>query len=94
MKTEISFRQVVRVVLATEHALENFLDSSDLDPNLVETVAECVLQAIQVLPDLTYFSSILEKSSTYVQCDLNVDELKRYTALLEDYMDEYGLLQV
>ena len=75
-----------------ENALANYLGTDDLDQNMVELVTDCMRSAVEALPNWSYFTNILEKSSSYVQCDLDEDDLLQYTACLEDMMEEFGLL--
>ena len=77
---------------AAEHALANFLCTDDLDQDMIELVADCMRQAIAVVPNWSYFQSLLEKSSTYVQADLNELEMADYVGELEAQLEEYGLL--
>jgi hypothetical protein len=77
---------------AAEHALANFLGTEDLDQDMIEMVGDCAYQALQVLPDWNYFTSILEKSSTYVRADMDLEELQDYVAELEEQLEAYGLL--
>ena len=77
---------------ATEHALANFLCTDDLDENMISVVADCARQAVAVLPNWQYFNDILEKSSTYVQCDLDECELADYVGELETQLEDYGLI--
>lgn len=77
---------------AAEHALANFLCTDDLDQDMIELVADCMRQAVAVLPNWTYFQDLLEKSSTYVMTDLDECELVDYVGELETQMEEYGLL--
>ncbi len=77
---------------AAEHALANFLGTDDLDQEAINLVADCARQAIAVLPDWSYFTNLLEKSSSYVQTDLNEGELRDYVGELEEQLEAYGLL--
>jgi hypothetical protein len=77
---------------ATEHALANFLGTDDIDQNIINLVADCCVQAIEALPNWSYFNDLLEKSSTYVQTDLNELELADYVGELETQLEDYGLL--
>ena len=77
---------------ATEHALANFLGTDDIDQTIINLVADCCVQAVDALPDWSYFNSLLEKSSTYVQCDLNELEMADYVGELEVQLEDYGLL--
>lgn len=77
---------------AAEHALANFLGTDDIDQDVIELVGDCAYQALQVLPDWNYFTSILEKSSTYVRADMDLEELQDYVAELEEQLEAYGLL--
>lgn len=77
---------------AAEHALANFLGTDDIDQDVVEMVGDCAYQAVQVLPDWNYFTSLLEKSSTYVRADMSLEELHDYVAELEEQLEAYGLL--
>jgi hypothetical protein len=75
---------------ATETALANFLGTDDIDQDTINLVANCCVQAIEALPNWSYFNGLLEKSSTYVQCDL--ENLGDYVYELETQLEEYGLL--
>ena len=75
---------------ATEHALANFLGTDDIDQDTINLVANCCVQAIEALPNWSYFNGLLEKSSTYVQCDL--ENLGDYVGELETQLEDYGLL--
>jgi hypothetical protein len=77
---------------ATEHALANFLGTDDIDQTIINLVADCCVQAIEALPNWSYFNDLLEKSSTYVQCDLNELEMADYVGELEVQLEDYGLL--
>ena len=77
---------------AAEHSLANFLGTDDIDQNIINLVADCCVQAIAALPDWSYFNSLLEKSSTYVQCDLTELEMADYVGELEVQLEDYGLL--
>ena len=77
---------------ATEHALANFLGTDDIDQTIINLVADCCVQAVDALPYWSYFNSLLEKSSTYVQTDLNELEMQDYVGELELQLEEYGLL--
>jgi hypothetical protein len=77
---------------ATEHALANFLGTDELDQDMINLVANCCVEAIEVLPNWSYFNDLLEKSSTYVQCDLNEVEMSEYVGELEMQLEESGLL--
>ena len=77
---------------ATEHALANFLGTDDIDQDIINLVADCARQAVAALPNWSYFTNLLEKSSTYVQCDLNELEMADYVGELEVQLEEYGLL--
>jgi hypothetical protein len=77
---------------ATETALTNFLGTDDIDQDTINLVANCCVQAIEALPNASYFESLLEKSSTYVQTDLNELELADYVAELEHQLEDCWLL--
>jgi hypothetical protein len=77
---------------AAEHALANFLGTDDLDQEVINLVADCARQAIAVLPNWSYFTNLLEKSSSYVQTDLDEGELRDYVGELEEQLEAYGLL--
>jgi hypothetical protein len=77
---------------AAEAALANFLGTDDIDQDTINLVANCCVQAIAVLPDWSYFTNLLEKSSTYVQCDLSELEMADYVGELETQLEDYGLL--
>lgn len=75
-----------------ENTLANYLGTDDLDEAMIELVADCCRQAVAVLPNWTYFNDLLEKSSTYVQADLDELELADYVGELEDQLGDYGLV--
>lgn len=77
---------------AAEHALANFLGTDDLDQDIVNLVADCCQQAVEVLPDWDYFNDLLEKSSTYVQADMDDLQMADYVGELETQLGAYGLL--
>jgi len=77
---------------AAETALANFLGTDDIDQDTINLVADCCVQAIEALPNASYFESLLEKSSSYVQADLNELELADYVAELEHQLEDFGLL--
>jgi hypothetical protein len=77
---------------AAEHALANFLGTDDLDEDMINLVADCARQAVAVLPNWTYFNDLLEKSSSYVQTDLDECELVDYVGELETQLGDYGLI--
>ena len=77
---------------AAEHALANFLGEDEIDQDIVELVGDCAYQAVQVLPDWTYFTDLLEKASTYVRADMSDLELQDFVAELEEQLEAYGLL--
>ena len=77
---------------AAEHSLANFLGTDDIDQDVINLVANCCVQAVEALPNWSYFNSLLEKSSSYVQTDLNELELADYVGELETQLEDYGLL--
>ncbi len=77
---------------AAEHALANFLGEDEIDQDTVELVGDCAYQAVQVLPNWTYYNNILQKSSTYVRADMSLEELHDYVSELEEQLEAYGLL--
>ena len=77
---------------AAEHSLANFLGTDDIDQDMINLVADCCAQAVAALPNWDYFNNLLEKSSTYVQCDLSELEMADYVGELETQLEEYGLL--
>jgi hypothetical protein len=79
---------------AAELALANFLDADidDIDQDIINLVADCCVQAVEALPNWSYFNNLLEKSSIYVQCDLNESEMADYVGELEVQLEDYGLL--
>ena len=77
---------------AAEAALANFLGTDYIDQDTINLVANCCVQAIEALPNASYFESLLEKSSSYVQADLNELELADYVGELKNQLEEYGLL--
>ena len=77
---------------AAQEALANYLGTDDLDQDMINLVANCCVDAIAALPNELYFEALLEKSSTYVQCDLNESEMQDYVDELETQLVTYGLL--
>jgi len=77
---------------AAEHALANYLGEDNYNQDMVELVGDCMRQAVSVLPNWSYFTNLLEKSSTYVQADLDELEMADYVGELEEQMEAYGLL--
>ena len=77
---------------AAEHALANFLGTDDLDQGMIELVGDCARQAVAALPDWTHFGNLLEKASTYVQVDMDEDEMDDFTGELEAQLENYKLL--
>ena len=77
---------------AAQEALANYLGIDDPDQDMINLVANCCVDAIAALPNESYFESLLEKSSTYVQCDLNESEMQNYIDELETQLVTYGLL--
>ena len=77
---------------AAQEALANYLGIDDPDQDMINLVANCCVDAVAALPSESYFESLLEKSSTYVQCDLNEVEMSEYVGELELQLEESGLL--
>jgi hypothetical protein len=77
---------------AAEDALANFLGDDDINQDMINLVANCCVDAVAALPNESYFESLLEKSSTYVQTDLNESEMQNYVDELETQLVTYGLL--
>jgi len=77
---------------AAEDALANFLGDDGINQDMINLVANCCVDAVAALPDESYFESLLEKSSTYVQTDLNELEMQNYVDELETQLVTYGLL--
>jgi hypothetical protein len=79
---------------ATEHAIANFTGEDDIDPATIELVADLARQAVEAAKggQWNYFNDLLEKSSTYVQTDLDESSLADYVAELEEQLEDYGLL--
>lgn len=77
---------------AAEHALANFLGTDDLDQDMIELVGDCCYQAVQQLPNATYFENLLEKASTYVRADMNELELQDFVGELEEQLEAYELI--
>jgi len=77
---------------AAQEALANYLGTDDPDQDMINLVANCCVDAIAALPNESYFESLLEKSSTYVQTDLNELEMQSYVDELETQLVTYGLL--
>ncbi len=77
---------------AVEHALANFLGTDDLDQNVIELVSGCTYQALNALPDWTYFGNLLEKASTYVRVDMDELEMQDFVGEIEEQLEDYGIL--
>lgn len=77
---------------AAEHALANFLGSDEIDQDTVELVGDCCYEAVQQLPNRTYFTNLLEKASTYVRADMGEDELDDFVNELELQLEAYEIL--
>ena len=77
---------------AAEHALANFLGTDDIDQDVIELVGDCAYQAVQVLPNWTYFHDLLEKASTYVRADMDELEMQDFVGELEEQLEAYDLL--
>ena len=77
---------------AAEDALTNFLGDDDINQDMINLVANCCVDAVAALPNESYFESLLEKSASYVQCDLNELEMQSYVDELETQLVTYGLL--
>jgi len=77
---------------AAEAALANYLGTDDINQDMINLVANCCVDAVAALPDESYFESLLEKSSSYVQTDLNELEMQSYVDELETQLVTYGLL--
>jgi len=77
---------------AAQEALANYLGTDDLDQDMINLVANCCVDAIAALPNEAYFECLLEKSSSYVQADLNESEMQNYVDELETQLVTYGLL--
>jgi hypothetical protein len=86
---EINYETLLQAV---EHALANYLGTDDLNEATIELVADCARQAVAALPNWTYFQNLLEKASTYVQVDMDEDEMQDFTGELETQLEDYGLL--
>jgi len=77
---------------AAEAALANYLGTDDINQDMINLVANCCVDAVAALPNESYFESLLEKSSSYVQTDLNELEMQSYVDELETQLVTYGLL--
>ena len=78
---------------ACEHAIANFTGSDDIDPDTVELVAELAVQAMRAAlqNQFTYAESLIEKASTYVQVDLDEEELVDWVGEVDTQLNEYGI---
>jgi len=77
---------------AAEEALANWLGIDDINEDTVNLVANYMVQAVAALPDWSYYQSLLEKASHYVQTDLTELELTDFVGELETQLEEYGLV--
>ena len=77
---------------AAESALANYYSNNDFDQNIIELVADCMRQAVAVLPNRRYYYNLLEKASTYVSVDMDEHETTDFTCFLEDWLEEFNLV--
>jgi hypothetical protein len=78
---------------ATEHAIANFTGDDEIDPDVVELVADLGRQAIQLADEGKYAQALMlvEKASTFVQVDLDELEMTDWIGELDTQLEEYGL---
>jgi hypothetical protein len=78
---------------ATEHAIANFTGDDDIDPDVVELVADLGQQAIKLADEGKYAQALMlvEKASTFVQVDLNELEMTDWIDELDTRYEEYGI---
>jgi hypothetical protein len=81
---------------ATEHALANFYGSDDFDQDIIELVAMRIDEHVSKMEDNPvlngYFDDVLASTSTFVQADMDEEELNSYVAELVDQLEEYGVV--
>ena len=76
---------------AVECALANFTGEDDIDADIVDLVAGRIHEHWDIRGSFS-FDSIVESTSTYVQCDLSEEELADYLGEFEEQLVAYGLL--
>jgi hypothetical protein len=78
---------------ACEHAIANFTGSDDIDSDVVQLVADLARQAVAQAEqgNYSYAESLIEKASTYVQTDLDEQELVDWLGEMDTQLDEYGI---
>ncbi len=87
MNTELNYETLYDAV---EHALANFLCTEDVNREVVELVADRIAEHWDSRYNAS-FDTILESTSTYVQCDLDEVELNDYVGELETQLGDYEL---
>ena len=74
-------------------ALAEFTEAEpeEVEEDIVELVTDLVAQSLEERADgnWDYSEALLQKSSTYVYCDMGEDEMERYIELLEGYAMSY-----
>ncbi len=93
MEKELTMTDFQTYLDACEHAIANFTGSDDIDPDVVEMVADLARQAVDQAEqgNYTYAENLIEKASTYVQSDLDEQELVDWVGEVDTQLDEYGI---
>lgn len=78
---------------ATEKAIANFTGDDDVDPVVVELVADLGRQAVEQAEagNYRYAIDLAEKASTFVQVDLTDLEMQDWVGELDAQYEEHGL---
>jgi hypothetical protein len=78
---------------ACEHAIANFTGDDEIDPDVIELVADLAMQAIKEAEEGHYAHALMlaEKASTFVQVDLDELEMTDWIGELDTQLEEYGL---
>lgn len=78
---------------ATEKAIANFTGDDDVDPVVVELVADLGRQAVEQAEagNFRYAVQLAEKASTFVQVDLTDLEMQDWVGELNQQFEDYSI---
>ncbi len=78
---------------AVEHAIANFSGEEEIDPDVVELVADLAKQAVDeaTVGNYSYARDLVEKASTYVLTDLDELETNDWVCEVDNQLEEYGV---
>ena len=79
---------------ACEHAIANFTGDDDIDPTVVELVAQLAMLAMDEVKkgDHKRAEGLIEKAATFVQADLDEGELCDWVGEMDTQLNDYGLV--